>query len=319
MSNRDQESRIYPKGEQEQTIRHDVPPGRFDGFRVNIEKIGFRGMGWRRDLPDVRDYTSKHVEVKEVLAKSKPLKAAVKTAPSSIDLRKWCSPVEDQGALGSCTANAGVGLLEYFQNRAFGRHLDASRVFLYKATRNLLGWTGDQGAYLRTTMQAMALFGAPPERYLPYDISKFDFEPESFCYVFAQNYKSIKYYRLDPPDVTPKNVVSAVKEYLAAELPSMFGFSVYSSIPGLNDGKGEIPFPEAGDNLEGGHAVVAIGYDDAKKIKKNKGAFLIRNSWGPEWGDKGYGWLPYSYVEEGLAVDFWSLVQAEFVDTDLFK
>ena len=99
----------------------------------------------------------------------------------------------------------------------------------------------------------------------------------------------------------------------------MFGFSVYSSMPGTGDGKGEIPYPGPGDRLEGGHAVVAVGYDDGKKIGKDKGALLIRNSWGTEWGDKGYGWLSYSYVEGGLADDFWSLVKAEYVDTDLFK
>ena len=99
----------------------------------------------------------------------------------------------------------------------------------------------------------------------------------------------------------------------------MFGFSVYSSIPGSGDGKGELPFPASGDTMEGGRAVLAVGYDDAKKLGKDKGAILIRNSWGTSWGGAGYGWLPYAYVEAGIADDFWSLVKAEFVDTDLFK
>ena len=78
------------------------------------------------------------------------------------DLRAWCSPIEDQGAIGSCTANAAVGLLEYFERKAKNRYIDASRLFLYKAERDLLGWTGDTGAYLRTAMEALVLFGAPP-------------------------------------------------------------------------------------------------------------------------------------------------------------
>lgn len=90
-------------------------------------------------------------------------------------------------------------------------------------------------------------------------------------------------------------------------------------MPAVGDKKGEIPFPGAGDRLEGGHAVVTVGYDDNRRIGKDTGALLIRNSWGSGWGEGGYGWLPYSYVEQGLAVDFWSLVQVEFVDTDLFK
>jgi len=284
---------------------------------TNNSKLG--KMGWERDLPDFRDYTPEADSVKKVLAKSQALKAAVQAPPKSVDLRKWCSPVEDQGDLGSCTANAGAGLLEYYERRASGHHLDASRLFLYKATRNLLGWTGDEGAYLRDTMKAMVLFGMPPEKYWPYKIPKFDDEPPAFCYAFAQSYQAIVYYRLDPSGTSTSQVLKNVKEKLAAGLPSMFGFSVYSSMPGSGDGKGEIPFPGSGDSLEGGHAVVAAGYDDNKKIGKDKGALLIRNSWGKEWGDNGYGWLPYAYVEQGLAVDFWSLVKAEFVDTDLFK
>ncbi len=283
------------------------------------ESNRFGGMGWERDLPDFRDYAREATEVKTVLAKSRSFKTAKSTLPKSTDLRQWCSPIEDQGNLGSCTANAGVSLVEYFQRRAFGKYLNGARLFLYKATRNLLGWTGDQGAYLRDTMKALVLFGVPPETYWPYKISKFDDEPPAFCYAFGQSFKAIKYYRLDPRGTSSSQALSAVRQSLAGGLPSMFGFSVYSSMPGVNDGTGDIPMPQPGDKLEGGHAMVAVGYDDAKKIGKEKGALLIRNSWGTAWGEKGYGWLPYAYVEEGLAVDFWSLVDAEFVNTDLFK
>jgi C1A family cysteine protease len=110
-----------------------------------------KGMGWERDLPDFRDLTPQSSSIKGIRSQSKRLQKTVKAVPSSVDLREWCSPIEDQEDLGSCTANAGVGLLEYFQRRAYGKHRDGSRLFLYKATRNLLGWVGDQGAYLRTT------------------------------------------------------------------------------------------------------------------------------------------------------------------------
>lgn len=284
-----------------------------------MTKRTWGGMGWQPDLPDFRDYTPESGEVGKLLAKSRALKAAVKRLPASVDLRQWCAPVEDQGDLGSCTANAGVGLMEYYERRAFGKHLDASRLFLYKVTRNLLGWKGDTGAYLRDTMKGMVLFGVPPEKYWPYNISRFDDEPTAFCYAFAQSYQAVKYYRLDPPGTAPGKVLENIKRYLAGNLPCMFGFSVYSSMPGTGDGKGEIPYPGPEDKLEGGHAVVAVGYDNATKIGKDKGALLIRNSWGSDWGDKGYGWLPYRYVQDGLAEDFWSLVKAEYVDTNLFK
>ncbi len=282
----------------------------------NRSRLG--AMGWRRDLPDVRDYTAGTAAVADILGRSKPLRAAARKTPGRVDLREWCSPVEDQGDLGSCTANAGIGLLEYFERKAFGNHLDASRLFLYKTSRNLLGWSGDQGAYLRTTMKAMALFGAPPEQYWPYDTKAFDREPPAFCYAFGQNYKAIQYYRLDPPGTSAAALLAAVREKLAANLPSMFGFTVYTSMPGIGDGAGDIPFPGKGDKVEGGHAIVAVGYDDARMIGGKKGALLIRNSWGAEWGEKGYGHLPYAYLEAGLAVDFWTLVRADFVDTGLF-
>ncbi len=275
-----------------------------------------KGMGWMRDLPDYRDLLVDSPKIQEILEKSKKMRR--KVIPATVDLRPWCSPVEDQENIGSCTANAGVGILEYFQRRAFGKHLDGSRLFLYKVTRNLLGWTGDLGAYLRTAMKAMVLFGVPPETYWPYKVEDFEKEPPAFCYAFAQSYKTTKYYRLDPPGQGTGQTLEAVKKNLAAGLPSMFGFTVYSSIPPAGDGKGEIPFPGRGDGVMGGHAVVAVGYDDKKKVTKDTGALLIRNSWGTGWGVGGYGWLPYSYVEAGLAVDFWSLIDSEFIDTELF-
>lgn len=275
-----------------------------------------KGMGWMRDLPDYRDFQAESPGVQEIRKKSRKIKR--KVLPATVDLRPWCPPIEDQEDLGSCTANAGVGLLEYFQRRAFGKHLDGSRIFLYKVTRNLLGWTGDQGAYLRTTMKAMVLFGVPPESYWPYVTEDFEKEPPAFCYAFAQSYQTTKYYRLDPPGQSTDKTLEVAKKNLAAELPFMFGFSVYSSIPPIGDGKGEIPFPGPGDSFLGGHAIVAVGYDDKKKIGRDTGALLIRNSWGTDWGGKGYGWLPYSYVEAGLAVDFWSLMDAQFTDTELF-
>jgi C1A family cysteine protease len=272
-------------------------------------------LGWRKDLPDFRDYTEADPRIKSILDKSEVLRRTATAAPPQMDLREYCSPIEDQGDLGSCTANACVGLLEYYEKRAFGKHLDASRLFLYKATRNLLGWQGDTGAYMRTTMKALVLFGVPPEEYWEYDINQYDAEPPAFTYAFGQNYKAIRYYRLDPPGTSYNMILSNVKQKIAARLPCMFGFSVYSSISNSPD----IPFPRVTDYLLGGHAVMAVGYDDSRKIGSDTGALLIRNSWGTEWGDRGYGWLPYAYITKGLAGDFWSLIQASFVDTDLFR
>ena len=121
-------------------------------------------------------------------------------------------------------------MLEYFERRAFGRHVDASRLFLYKVTRDLMRVTGDTGAYLRTTMGSLALFGVPPEEYWPYNIPTFDVEPPAFCYGFAANYRAIQYFRHDPPGTSTDTVLTNVKANLVAGIPAMFGFTVYASI-----------------------------------------------------------------------------------------
>ena len=316
-----------------------------------MSNFAHHGMGWMPDIPDFRDYSIESDVVNEIFenaamsvsplttmrspAKGKKTDEAVSNPalPARVDLRTWCPPIEDQGILGSCTAMAGVGLLEYFQRRAFNTHLDGSKLFLYKVTRNLLQWTGDTGAYLRTTMKAMAAFGVCPEQYWPYSASKigvngaatdpFEREPTGFCYQFAANYKTTIYYRLDPAGTTRANVLKNVKTNIAAGLPSMFGFSVYDSIRQANT-SGKIPYPVSSDRANGGHAVVAVGYDDNLEIKhtgastKTKGALLIRNSWGTGWGDAGYGYLPYAYITNGLAIDFWSLVRADYFNTGKF-
>jgi Cysteine protease len=300
-----------------------------------------KGKGWLHDLPDYRDFTPNTDEltpkqanmgagesVNEILSrvnKGAPKGAKTREAAkeTKTDLRAWCSPIEDQGTLGSCTAHAGVGLYEYFERRAFGRYIDASRLFLYKATRNLLGWTGDDGAYLRTTMAAIALFGVPPEKYWPYNENDFNEEPSAFLYSYAQNYQALLYYRLDGVGTTKPNLLEKVKDHLRNGLPLIFGFTCYSSLDLADDGR--IPFPDNNESVIGGHAVMAVGFDDDKKIvnpgnKKivTQGALLIRNSWGEAWGEKGYGWLPYEYVLKGIASDWWSMTKAEWVDSKQF-
>jgi C1A family cysteine protease len=282
------------------------------------------GLGWVRDLPDVRDYSPQHETIKPLLKQLNVL-----TAPASlvakVDLRAWCPPIENQENIGSCTAHAGVGMIEFYERKAFGTHLDASRLFLYKVTRNLLGWTGDTGAYLRSTMGAMALFGVPPEKYWLYNVANFEAEPTSFLYALAQSFQAVNYYRLDPVGITPANLLVQIKTNLAANLPSMFGFTVYDSISQANGlGKGKIPFPCPSDKVAGGHAIMAVGYDDTIIIKNanygttTTGALLIRNSWGTGWGEAGYGWLPYDYVLRGLAVDWWTLISQEYINSKNF-
>ena len=316
----------------------------------------FHGMGWVRDYPDFRDFTietatltrgqamdriarGKTIESNKVGIKAAPeklnLAKAIKAPLTAVDLRAWCSPIEDQLSLGSCTAQAAVGILEYFEKRAKGIWIDASRLFVYKTTRNLLGWTGDTGAYPRTTMAALVLFGAPPEKYWPYtdngnpgiarDKRTFDDEPYAFDYALAQNYQALSYFRYDIPGLTTANLLATVKAWLATGWVSMFGYTVYNSM-GQASATGKIPLPAPGDTYAGGHAVCAVGYDDSIKIQnttpgspETTGALLIRNSWGTQWGGMGgYLWMPYDYVLKGLTADWWTLYNAEWIDSRQF-
>ena len=187
----------------------------------------------------------------------------------------------------------------------------------------MLNFKGDTGAFLRSAMGALTLFGVPPEEYWPYDVEIYDREPPAFCYSFAKNYQAIKYVRLDPTGIEKDVLLHSIKGGISKGFPFLFGFTVYNSIQ-QSSTTGKIPYPCRGEKVEGGHAIMAVGYDDKMSIKyelcdkATRGALLIRNSCGTEWGEKGYGWLPYDFVLGGLAEDWWTLIDQGWVDTGQF-
>lgn len=267
-------------------------------------------FGWHPDVPDYRDWIiDQHPDASKLFPR--PILLGGMPLASKVDLRSYCSPIENQGRLGSCTAQAGVGLVEFLERRALGRHVDGSRLFVYKTTRNLLGWTGDTGAYVRTTLKALAKFGLCPERYWPYVIADFDKEPNAFCYSYASTARALRYFRIDTAGRDGGEILELIKMVLSYRYPVAFGYPVYV----WGNEAGEIRMPRAGDRLMGGHAIMAVGFDDGRTIENSgTGALQIRNSWGTGWGQSGYGWLPYEYVKQRLARDFWVITSQDYLN-----
>ena len=197
-------------------------------------------------------------------------KVSTADLPKRVDNRKWCTPIEDQGHLGSCTANAGVGLYEYMENKVKGKYIDGSRLFLYKATRLLLGQEGigDSGAYIRTTLGAIRFFGIPYEEFWPYtdNPEKFDIMPDPWLWALGQYFQALKYFRLDY-SADGKENIERMKEYVRRGYALDFGFVVFSSYKDAEKNNGILPYPSARESVLGGHSVLIVGYDDDKVAK----------------------------------------------------
>tara|TARA_R110002073_G_scaffold73085_17_gene178879 strand:- start:32593 stop:33369 length:777 start_codon:yes stop_codon:yes gene_type:complete len=238
--------------------------------------------------------------------------------PDLVDLRCDCDTeyftvVDDQGELNASSAFAALSAVEYFERRVTGRTYDGSRLFLYQATRHRIAKAGrdlaDSGADLRSTLKVLTHIGVPPEEYWPYNIESFRSEPSLFVLSLATPPKTLRYFRITGDGCDGDATWRALKSFLAAGFPVLFGFSVPSS---LNDGP-DIFFRKDHDAPRGGQSVVAVGYH-LNRFGLNQDAILIRSSWGQQWGDNGYGWLPASFVRSYLARDFWCLISEDWLD-----
>ncbi len=246
--------------------------------------------GWLPDIPDNRD------RMYGVVRRA-PLPA---TLPAKVDLRPNCSPVEDQGDLGSCTANALAGALEYLMTKDKVRFADMSRLFIYYNERVIEHTVKtDAGAMIRDGIKTLARQGACTEKKWPYDIAKFTKKPTKGCYTEALNHQILAYARI--------NTLDELRACLADGYPAVFGFSVYEGFESPQVAKtGVVNLPKKNEKLLGGHAVLAVGYDDKAK------RLIVRNSWGPDWGMKGYFTLPYGYVtDRNLSDDYWTIRRGE--------
>jgi C1A family cysteine protease len=244
--------------------------------------------GWLPDIPDNRDHM--YGAVRKIPAK----------LPAKVDLSKSCSPVEDQKDLGSCTANALAGDLEFLMKKDKVPFLDMSRLFIYYNERVIEhSVKTDSGAMIRDGIKSLAKQGACSEKNWPYDIAKFASKPPKACYTEALDHQIISYARI--------NTLDEMRACLADGYPFVFGFSVYEAFESQQVSRiGVLNMPKPGEKMVGGHAVLGVGYDDAAR------RFIVRNSWGTNWGKKGYFTMPYDYVaDRNLSDDFWTIRRGE--------
>ena len=244
-------------------------------------KIVKRCYGWKPDVPDTRDFY--YGAIRPVLR-----------LPKTVDLRIHCSAVEYQGNLGSCTAQALAGNLEFLDNKIDGAYTDVSRLFVYYNERVLERTVdSDSGASLRDGIKTLTKTGACAETLWPYVIAKFAVRPPQHCYAESLKHRIVSYHRITG--------LQEMIACLAEGYPFVFGMSVYESFESAAVTRtGKVPIPKKSERMLGGHAVMAVGYNQPKKC------LLVRNSWGTDWGQKGYFVLPFAYLEN-LAADFWTI------------
>lgn len=244
-----------------------------------------RKFGWVPDIPDQRDF---------MYAAPAPFQANI---PPSVDLTAQCPPPYDQGQLGSCTANAIAGAIEFDQKKQNLAEFTPSRLFVYYNERVMESTvTVDSGAQIRDGIKSVATQGAPPETDWAYDINKFSDKPPAKAYTDAKKHLIVLYQRLIQD-------LNTLRGCIASGYPFVFGFTCYESFEGEDVAKtGNLAMPQSGEKVVGGHAVMCVGYDDTSRM------FTIRNSWGTGWGLKGYFKMPYSYLTStSLADDLWTI------------
>jgi C1A family cysteine protease len=244
-------------------------------------------FGWVQDIPDQRDF------------RYKPPPKLARDLPPRVDLRSGFLACYNQGELGSCTANAIAGALQFLEEKeGEAPPVMPSRLFIYYNERSLEGTVGsDSGAQIRDGIKTVVRRGYCAESLWPYDIKRFTVKPSEACYHAALKDRVRQYLRLDHDTAVP------LLTCLASGFPFVFGFSVYESFESPRVAEtGVVSLPRLGERVIGGHAVVAAGYD----LKSSR--FIVRNSWGARWGQNGYFTMPFDYLTNAyLSADFWTI------------
>jgi hypothetical protein len=223
--------------------------------------------------------------------------------PSAIDLRPYMTPVENQGNSNSCTANAMAGAYEYLANRLNGQSEDVSRLFIYYNARQIDGTTDqDEGTYLKNCVQVLRKYGACSEKTWSFNIDQILEQPPKSAYREAAQFRVEAASRVDVD-------LHTMRSCLADGYPFAFGLQLFASFQKAGS-NGLVPMPDPDrEKHDGGHAMLCVGYSDPDQV------FIVRNSWGEGWGDRGYCYIPYDYMTKTqYNGDCWTIRQVSDLD-----
>jgi C1A family cysteine protease len=241
-------------------------------------------LGCKRDKKDNRDYLMRaYLPVSKI--------------PAKVDYASAMTPVRDQGDEGTCVAFSTVaGMKEYQEQVDWKKYMELSPRFLYSECKKIDGYPNSEGTNIRFAMKVLKVLGTCMESFWPYQPHQDD-KPKSGAKADATKFRELSYARILD--------LNELRMSIAQKGPCVIGVEVYQ---GMMDTKtGKVPMPKTGEQTLGGHAICAVGYDDAKKLIK------FKNSWTAQWGDKGYGYLPYAYIQKYM-MDAWSSV--DIIDAD---
>lgn len=271
--------------------------------------------GWCPDVPDFRDFPGHAISVDPTLD----------IAPSKVDLQE--EGLEPRGiSAGGIHASCAfviVSAIDWQSRKLTGHSIDASASFLHRMTIQIAGGGGLQGVSLRSTLRILTQFGSPPEHLWPSTTDYFSFPPtapELFCY--SRPFHFLRYVRLDGWEQNPQQKLWSIRNWIASGNICVIGFSVPQSL--FASHSDVIPFDPNRGGSAGGTACIVMGYDDELRLpfpanhpqvsERNwsSGAFRVKTCWGNSWGDNGYGWLPYAFIESQFARDAWAMPSAQW-------
>jgi C1A family cysteine protease len=240
-----------------------------------------KANGYRPDPYDPRDLHFEQLQTKLGTVSS-----------AGEDLRNFCSTVEDQRATSSCVTNAAVGALEILQAVQGDPAVDLARLFVYYNARVVINeTTKDDGCHIRHAMASLSSMGVCPEDVWPFDDAKITVRPSWKAYKTSYVHRFEGYYRIDG---TGEERIQKIEAALSAKHPVEFGVEIYKSFSYCTG-----PVPANAGIKRGRHAMLIVGFDRGSRT------FIIRNSWGTNWGDGGYFYAPYSWLDQNSCKDVW--------------